>query len=110
MSFECFLKGDFTGTGHLEALFSAGVCFYLWHIFNNLSRLHPAGGPELTGHLLGLTGNLGCKGKGIFGNYLIFLEGFRIAETFPHQGLLLSGLLKPGLRFHCHELYKAQPR
>jgi hypothetical protein len=27
-------------------------------MLNNLSRLHPAGGPEQTGHLLSLTGKI----------------------------------------------------
>ena len=61
MSFECFLEGDFTGSGNFKALLGARVGFNLWHKLNNLLRLHPAGGIAQAIHLLSRTGNWAAK-------------------------------------------------
>jgi hypothetical protein len=54
--FESFLKSDFTGTGNLEALLGAAVCFYLWHYITVLSYSLLAF--RAAGNLLSLVGNV----------------------------------------------------
>ncbi len=60
MSFKCFLKGDFSCSGHLKALLGAGVCFNFWHCIICL-RLLPAGGTAQAAHLLGRVGIRAAK-------------------------------------------------
>ncbi len=93
VTFESFLKSNFTCTGNFKALFCATVGFNLWH-YNNLLWLLPAGASAPAENLWSLVGNVprqinisGCKGISIIGqlslNYLIFYDFRQISAYFP---------------------------
>ena len=94
VSFKCFLKGDFSCSGHLKALLGAGVCFYFWHYIICL-RLLPTGGTAQAAHLLGRVGIRAAKvGENV------------LATNNKIKPVFKKAFYEPGKSFSWHHLLR----
>ena len=104
---ESFLMGDLTGTGNFKALLGAAVGFNLWH-YITVFKLLPAGGSEITEHLIEPCGKClkkkylslsGGKGMGKWGEFEGFDEVFNQVAIKTAENSLFIHSLSPFLCF-----------